>query len=131
MIGFHTHLRWTDGASEDHRLPGWDSRLHTIGDEDISSCESRSVGGACACGEPHPWRGMVEREGVISSRGDGYPTRYELHVESVIDLYGRAERYGLRDLTLESAPVDAAARITELRALPPGTVIVASEWDQS
>ncbi|MGO2751033.1 MAG: hypothetical protein ACTIA6_13360 [Pseudoclavibacter sp.] len=131
MIGFHTHLKWTDEHGNEQRLPGWDSRLHVIGHEDISSCDAQFVGGVCSCEAPHPWRGMIERENVISSDGDGYPTRYELPVESVIALYARAEGYGLRDLTLESAPVDAAARIAELASLPPGTVVTASEWDQS
>lgn len=55
---------------------------------------------------------------VEAVSGDGYPFRYELTAAQLIEAY-------------EHAPVDAAARITELQAVPPGALIHAEEWDQS
>lgn len=74
---------------------------------------------------------MVPEREVIALIGDGYPFRYELTVAGLIEVYENAAAYRLRDLTVKGAPVDAEARIAELRALRPGTIIHAREWDQS
>jgi len=101
MIGFHTYFYWVDEAGEQQRLSGWDAGL------------DRLIGP------------------VDAVSGDGYPFRYELTAAQLIEVYENAAQYRLRELTLQGAPVDAEARITELQALPPGTLIHAEEWDQS
>lgn len=131
MLGFHTYLRWTDAGGMQHSLPGWSSQ-DVISAQDSSTCEGRVFGGTCRCNGPHPWRGLVERGAIVSHGGDGYPTRYELTVEGLIDLYLRVEgRVVIRELTLEGGPLDTATRVAELRALAPGTILVVEEWDQS
>ncbi|WP_146080855.1 hypothetical protein [Pseudoclavibacter sp. RFBB5] len=130
MLGVHTYLHWTDADGTQRSLPGWSSQ-DMVSVQDNSACEGRDLGGTCRCDAPHPWRGLAEREAVLSHGGDGYPTRYELAVEGLIDLYLRAERQAIRELTLEGGPVDTATRVAELRALAPGTIVVVKEWDQS
>jgi len=106
MSGFHTYFHWVDEAGEQQRLSSLNSGLRIL-------------------------EGMVPEREVITLIGDGYPFQYELTVAGLIEVYENAAQYRLRELTLQGAPVDAEARIAELRALRPGTIIHAREWDQS
>ena len=130
MLAFYSYFTWVDEVGESHQLSGFDSRLNRIGSEDTRDCAGRWAGGECVC-ESHPWTGMIAQSAIIKQWGDGYPNRYELRLAGLVDLYERAEQYQLRELTLGGEPVDVPARIAELQALPPGTIIYAKEWDQS
>lgn len=125
MPAFYSYLSWFDPEGTEHRLPGFDSGKNTLGSDD--ECEqgerSRHV--------DERYGGMLPKTAILARAGGDYPTTYQVHPASLIELFEQAPRYQLKDLTVEGSPVDAAARIAELRTLPPNTIIHVTEWDQS
>ncbi len=125
MLGYHAFLTWFDSDGVEHRLVSWSSR------EGIGGRTHRST--INAEGQPvEPyWYGLVSEEGVVSMVGGGYPYRYTLRPEALIEVLSTVRPGVLQDLSHMLAPVDTERIIAALRALPADTLVHAEEWDQS